>query len=167
MTLRFGLWLILNLFFLGCSSTPEPEPPPPPTIVKLEITSAALVNPDVDGKAAPVMLRIYELRETSSFNSADFFALFNNEQATLSADLVRKQELLIKPGDTKELTLEPDDDVRAMGFFAAFRQLDTAQWRGVEPVTAHQTQSYTVKLENVQLTVKSAEAKNQAPESKP
>ena len=164
---RIGFWLMLNALLMGCSSTPEPEPPPPPTIVKLAIESAGLINPDDGGKAAPVMLRVYELRDTSSFASADFFALFDSEQATLSADLVRKQELLIKPGDTKLLTLEPDDDVRALGFFAAFRRLDTAQWRGIAPVKPHQTQGYKVKLENYQLNVQPVEMAEQAPEAKP
>lgn len=153
MTTRAWLWILLILALQGCASTPEPEPPPPPTIVKLQIESAAIINPDVDGKASPVMLRIYELHDTGVFGSADFFALFDREQATLAADLVRKQEFAVTPGDSKTLTVEPDDDVRALGFFAAFRQLDTAQWRAIAAVAAHQTRSYTVKLDNNQLTV--------------
>ena len=159
MTTRALLWVLLNLALQGCASTPEPEPPPPPTIVKLQIQSANIINADDSGQAAPVMLRIYELRETSAFGSADFFALFEREQATLAADLVRKQEFAIKPGDKKTLTLKPDDDVRALGVFAAFRQLDTAQWRAVVPVDAHQTRTFLVKLEANQLTVQPFEPK--------
>ncbi|MDD1622818.1 MAG: type VI secretion system lipoprotein TssJ [Methylococcaceae bacterium] len=157
MTVRALLWVSLCLLMLGCASTPEPEPPPPPTIVNLQIESATVINPDSSGHAAPVMLRIYELRESSGFESADFFALFDREQATLAADLVRKQEMLIKPGESKMLTIKPDDDVRAVGFFAAFRQLDTAQWRAAAPVTAHETRSFNVKLETNRLTVQPVE----------
>lgn len=159
MTVRALLWVSLCILMLGCASTPEPEPPPPPTVVNLQIDSAVVINPDSDGHAAPVMLRIYELRESSGFESADFFALFDREQATLAADLVRKQEMLIKPGESKTLTIKPDDDVRAVGFFAAFRQLDTAQWRAVAPVTAHETRSFSVKLETNQLTAQPIEPK--------
>ncbi|MGZ4960288.1 MAG: type VI secretion system lipoprotein TssJ [Methylomonas sp.] len=157
MTTRALLWVLLNLALQGCASTPEPEPPPPPTIVKLQIESAAIINPDADGKAAPVMLRIYELHDAGAFGAADFFALFDREQVTLAADLARKQEFAVKPGDNKTLTLQPEDNVHALGFFAAFRQLDTAQWRAVVPVAAHQTRSYTVKIENDQLTVQPLE----------
>lgn len=157
MTIRALSWVSLSLMMFGCASTPEPEPPPPPTVVNLQIESAAVINPDSSGNASPVMLRIYELRETSGFESADFFALFDREQATLAADLVRKQELLLKPGESKTLTIKPDDDVRAVGFFAAFRQLDTAQWRAVAPVTAHETRSFSVKLETNRLTVQPVE----------
>ena len=157
MTVRALLWVLFSFMMCGCASTPEPEPPPPPTVINLQIESGAVINPDSSGHAAPVMLRIYELRETSGFDSADFFALFDREQATLAADLVRKQEMLIKPGESKTLTIKPDDDVRAVGFFAAFRQLDTAQWRAVAPVTAHETRSLAVKLDANRLTVQPVE----------
>lgn len=153
--------IFFNLLLQGCASTPPPEPPPPPTIVNLQIESAADINPDGFGKASPVMLRIYELRETSAFGSADFFALFDKEQATLAADLARKQELLLKPGDSKTLSIEPGADVRNLGFFAAFRQLDTAQWRAVAEVGAHQTRTFTVKLKGNQLSVQPAEPQQQ------
>jgi len=157
MMIRVLTLIFFNLLLQGCARTPPPEPPPPPTIVNLQIESAADINPDGFGKASPVMLRIYELRETSAFGSADFFALFDKEQATLAADLARKQELLLKPGDSKTLSIEPGADVRNLGFFAAFRQLDTAQWRAIAPVSAHQTRTFTVKLKGNQLSVQPAE----------
>lgn len=146
--------LLLNAVLLGCASEPPVQPPPPPpTIVNLQIETSADLNADINGNGAPLMLRIYELREQSNFNSADFFAIFNNEKATLAGDLVRKRDLLLQPGETKSLSLNPDNDVRSIGFFAGFRQLDTAQWRAVASVKEHQTQTVHVKLKNNQLTV--------------
>lgn len=156
MLIRALIVILFGLLLQGCADAPPVAPPLPPTIVKLQIESAADINPDGSGRAAPVMLRIYELRETSAFASADFFALFDREQATLAADLARKQELLLKPGDNKTLSIEPGADVRSLGFFAAFRQLDTAQWRAVAPVNAHETSAFTVKLNADQLAVQPA-----------
>lgn len=156
--IRVPMLILPILMLQGCASAPTPEPPPPLTIVNLQIETAADINPDASGKPSPVMLRIYELKEVSAFNAADFFALFDKEQATLAADLVHKQEMLIKPGETKTLTLQPGADVNNIGFFAAFRQLDTAQWRALVPVNAHQTVSYSVKIKATQL---SAQALNQ------
>lgn len=160
--MRVFLLALFNLILFGCAGEPPVQAPPPvpPTVVNLQIESAADVNSGDDGEAAPVMLRIYELREQSNFNSADFFALFDKEQATLGGDLARKQELLLKPGDSKKLVLQPGDDVRALGFFAAFRQLDTAQWRANVELVPHQTQVLTVRLTTNQLTVKPAEAQH-------
>lgn len=147
------LYAMLGVLVMGCASDPEIPPPPPPTIVNLQVEASDNLNADINGNGAPVMLKIYELREPSSFNAADFFALYDNEQVTLSADLVRKQNLLLKPGETKKLTLKPDDDVASLGFFAAFRQLDTAQWRALTDVMPHQTQEYRVKLIDNRLMV--------------
>ncbi|MEQ1620940.1 MAG: type VI secretion system lipoprotein TssJ [Methylococcales bacterium] len=153
-----SLLLMCSVLLQSCASDPlPPEPPPPPTVVNLQIEAGDDINPDIDGRGSPVMLRIYELKEVSVFNSADFFALFDKEQATLSSDLARKQEFLLKPGETKALTLEPDTDVKNIGFFAAFRQLDTAQWRALAPVKPHQTLGYKLKIKASQLSVEPIE----------
>ena len=144
--------MLVNLCLMGCTSNPPVQPPPPPpTVINLQFESAANLNADSRGNGAPVMLRVYELREQSNFNTADFFALFNNEKATLGADLIRKQELLLQPGETKTLSLSPDDAAQSVGFFAAFRALDTAKWRALVDVKAHQTQTIHLKLDNNQL----------------
>lgn len=134
----------------ACGSAPPAPPAPvpePPTVVNLKISSAANLNADAIGAGAPVMLRIYQLRETSAFNSADFFSLFDKDQATLSAEMARKQELLIKPNDHLSLSLQLEPDIKTLGIFAAFRLLDNAQWRAMLPVTAHQTQTAEIKLQ--------------------
>ena len=131
-----------------------PPAPLPPTMIQLDIDSQPVINPDVSGKASPVLLRIYELRESNNFMGADFFALFDKEQATLAADLVRKQELWLKPGEHKTLQLQPANDTRQLGFFAAFRKLDDAQWRALSsPLTANQLNTLTLKVNGNALTM--------------
>lgn len=153
-TKQFLLWAGLSTILLGCASDPPADPPPPePTIVNLQIDAGADLNADSQGKGAPVMLRVYELREPGNFNAADFFAVFNNEQTTLAADLARKQEMLLQPGASKKLTLKPEDAVTSIGFFAAFRQVDSAQWRASTDIKAHQTQTIHLKIKNNQLTI--------------
>jgi type VI secretion system protein VasD len=145
-------WLVL--FCLGCAGEPPAPPPPaPPTLLSLELNSKQNVNPDVSGKGAPVLLRIYELKDQTNFNGADFFALFDKEKAVLGGDLLRKQEFLLKPGETKTLQIEPGAETRYIGFFAAFRQLDNAQWRVIAPLALHQTNTLLLKLDTNQLAV--------------
>ncbi|WP_374090064.1 type VI secretion system lipoprotein TssJ [Methylomicrobium lacus] len=155
--IRAGFVSMGVLALLQACSSPPPAPPvaapEPPTIVNLKISSAANVNADASGAGAPVMLRIYQLRETSSFNAADFFSLFDKDQATLSAEMARKQELLIKPNDQQTVSLQLDPDIKTLGVFAAFRQLDTAQWRATLPVAAHQTQAVEIKLQGNEVRV--------------
>lgn len=152
MLLQRMLPILFSLTLLACADTPEQPAPLPPTLVDLQINGGSMINPDADGKPSPVVLRIYELREQSGFLGADFFALFEKEQATLAAELVRKQELWIKPGENKTLRLEPDADTRMLGFFAAFRNLDNAGWRSLATLTAHQNNAVVLKVDGNVLT---------------
>jgi type VI secretion system protein VasD len=145
--------IVFMALLASCAETPEQPAPPPPTVVELTLNSSASINPDADGKASPVVFRIYELREQSGFTGADFFAIFDKEQATLAADLVRKQELVIKPGEHKTLRIEPAADTRVLGFFAAFRKLDNAGWRTFTELKAHQNNAVLLKLDANSLTV--------------
>ena len=150
--MRLYALAILGLFLTSCASEPPAPPPPlPPTLVQLQIDCGNDVNLGGDGVASPIMLRIYELRESSSFKAADFFALFNDDKAALGGDLAHKSELLLKPGETKTLTLQPDANIQSLGLFATFRQLDNAQWRASMDITPHQTQLVTIKLDRNQL----------------
>lgn len=154
--IRVVFALLGNLFLLACASAPPPvapPPPPAPTVVSLELEAGADINADSSNQATPVLLKIYELVEPSNFTAADFFALFNNEQVTLANTLVRKQELLLKPGETKTLQLQPQAQTTVLGFLAAFRQLDTAQWRALLPIVPQKNQSWWLKIQGNQLSV--------------
>ncbi len=87
------------------------------------------MNPDTRGRASPMALRVYVLKTSSGFDTADFFALFDKDVATLGADLIKKEEILLKPGDTQALSFVLSADARAIGILAAYRDLSRAQWR--------------------------------------
>ena len=72
----------------GCKSTPPP--PPMPTPVTGSIQGASELNPSVNQRPSPVLLRVYELKSPTAFNQADFMALYQADQATLGADLVER-----------------------------------------------------------------------------
>jgi type VI secretion system protein VasD len=151
---RFFIFVCLAVFGLGCASDPPAPPPPvPPTTLSLQLNNAQNTNPDVEGKGSPVLLRVYELKDQTNFNGADFFALFDKDKTVLAGDLVRKQEFLLKPGEAKTLQIEPGADTRFVGFFAAFRQLDNAQWRVVTPLNLHQVNNLILKLDKNELAV--------------
>ncbi len=150
------LIFIISMMLLcsSCADAP-PAPPPalPPTQVSVEISSDGTVNPDINGAASPVLLRIYELKEKSNFVNANFFALFDKEQATLAGDLVRKQEFQIVPNAKKTVAITVDPSTRLLGFFAAFRSLDNAQWRAVSNLQEHKNNILKLKLNGANLTV--------------
>ena len=76
----------------GCLFSHKPKPPPPPSELKpakthLNVAAHGNVNPDDNGRPSPVVLRVYQLKDDAAFKDAEFFALFDKEQATLGASL--------------------------------------------------------------------------------
>ncbi len=99
--------------------------------VKGEIRAAADLNPDSEGRPSPVVLMIFQLKAPESFRNADFFSLYAPDAAVLGADLVERSQILVRPGSAVPLETEFDEEARYVGFVAAFRDIENAQWRGV------------------------------------
>lgn len=136
----------------GCGGKPPP-PPPPPTMVQLTLAAGTDANPDPAGAGAPVVLRVYQLGSAGGFESAEFFQLFNQDQATLKGDLVKREEFILAPGQRKTLTIMPTDQVRAIGVFAAYRDFQSATWRVDAEVPPHKTTRLTVTAGRAGLTL--------------
>lgn len=132
--LRRRAWLaagaVLGLGLVaGCASKPVTTP------VTLQFVAAADVNPDARGRASPVLARVYALKAPGAFDTADFFSLQDKDSATLGADLVQREELVLRPGEHKSLQFVLPADVAALGFIGAYRDLNRARWRQGVAVT--------------------------------
>jgi type VI secretion system protein VasD len=117
-------------FAAGCASKPVVTP------VALTLSAGADANPDVRGRASPLTVRVYALKSPGPFEAADFFSLFDKDQATLGAELVQREELLLRPGESRKLDLVLPADARAIGVLAAYRDLERSRWREVRAVEA-------------------------------
>ncbi len=125
----------------GCGG---PPPPPPPTMVKAAIAASADANADAGGAGAPVALRIYQLVSPTGFSGAQFFPLFDKDAATLKDDLVKRDDILLAPGQSRDLTLMPEDRAHAVGVFAAYRDYEHVTWHVAVDIPAHQTSTLTI-----------------------
>ena len=144
----FGIGLAALL--AACAS---PPPPPPPTQVVLTLTATPDVNPTPSGQGAPIVLRVYQLASTSGFTGAEFFDLFNNDQATLKSDLVKRDDVTLAPGQSKTLTLSPSDQVKSVGVFAGYRDYANATWRVTADIPPHKTTRITVQAGPTKLAI--------------
>ncbi|WP_053148319.1 type VI secretion system lipoprotein TssJ [Pseudomonas sp. P97.38] len=110
------------------------------TMTKLNLTLAASdqLNPDLNGRPSPVVVRLFELRQPVAFENADFFSLYERARETLSPDLVASEELEMRPGDSVELRLGLTGDGRYVGLLAAYRDLPHTRWRYTLPVAPAQ-----------------------------
>ncbi len=137
----------------------SPPPPPPPTVVDLTVSASGDVNPTPSGEAAPIVVRVYQLASPTGFEGAEFFQLFNQDQAFLKTDLVKRDDFLLTPGQTKTSTLTPTDPVKALGVLAAYRDFQHATWRATVPVPPHQTTKVTITAGRDAVVVKAEPAK--------
>lgn len=142
------LALVVMIACLGCGKTPPPVAPPklpdaPPVtiaapvdaVVKatMTITAGADTNPDATGRPSPVVVRIYQLKADGAFKSADFLALFDDEQKALGPELITRDEYVMAPSGSRTLDIVLSGETRFVGALAAFRDYRSAAWRAVTP----------------------------------
>ncbi|MEO6563753.1 MAG: type VI secretion system lipoprotein TssJ [Nitrosospira sp.] len=119
-----GIISVTILLLLGgCASAPKP------TIVKISLHAQPSINPDSNGRASPVVVKLYELKSAAAFDASDFFSIFDSEQKTLGAELLNSEVLQLRPGGNLEFDRPLNTDTRYLAAVAAFRDLEHSQWR--------------------------------------
>jgi type VI secretion system protein VasD len=115
---------------LGCAG-PQPAMPAPYSIV---ISADTNINPDHQNRAMPVEVRLYELKNSSNFESMDFYTLFNKDAQALGGDVLSKDQLMLLPGQRITLARKANPDARMLGVYVAFRSVEKSIWRAVAPL---------------------------------
>jgi type VI secretion system protein VasD len=119
------LLLLLCLLAAAAACT---KPPPKPTVAQVDLKAAMTINPDVDGSAKPLRLRLYELKSVSAFNGADFYSLYKNDKTVLAEDLLMREEIEVDPGMNKMFSRKLDADTKYLAVFAPFHAWEKAKW---------------------------------------
>ena len=125
---------MLVMLVLGACRT-KPPPAAKPADAPTVISASGDVNPDLSGRASPVVVRIYQLRGDAEFNSADFVALFEREKETLGVSLIARDERTVFPGQRVQLVLALSPETRFIGAVAAFRDVAGTRWHTLIPAT--------------------------------
>lgn len=131
-----AFFLVTNL--TGCGSSP--------TRLEANVTAGEDVNKDEFGRSLPIVVRLYELKSTGSFESADFFGIYDQEAAALGGDLLAREELHLRPGEQKKIEREAAPDAQHLGVVGAFRQIDNARWRATHALKPGETNKVEIKL---------------------
>jgi type VI secretion system VasD/TssJ family lipoprotein len=92
------------------------------------------LNTDARNASASLALRVYVLRDASSFEAASFDNLYDNDEVTLGPNVLAREILHLRPGEARELALELSGDARAVAVFGAFREIEQSRWRAVLPL---------------------------------
>ena len=110
----------------GCSSM---SPYSNVTKLNLKLTASDQLNPDLNGRPSPIVVRLFELKHPVAFENADFFSLYEHAKESLAPDIVATEELELRPGETVELKLSVEEGSLYVGVLAAYRDLPDTKWR--------------------------------------
>jgi type VI secretion system protein VasD len=143
--------LVAPLALLRCA--PPPKPPP---VLTITMTGSKDQNPDTDGTAKPVAVRIYQLAATAKFERGDVFALTEHEQQTLGQDDLGSQEFLLAPGETQTQTFGLKNGVNAIGVVVLYRDIDSSQWRADAPAADSGPTKLLLNVGKLAITLKPA-----------
>jgi type VI secretion system protein VasD len=112
----------------------QSTPPPGSTPVELTVVGGTDLNPNAQGRASPVVVRIFELAGTAAFEAGDFATLSEHPDAVLKHDLIAQDEFVLRPGEIQPHNGDLGPQVRALGVVAGFRDLEHAVWRLTVPL---------------------------------
>ena len=121
------------LTLVSCASNDAP-PRREPLKLALSINASTSVNPDDRKRAAPIAVRVYELKNADAFNEADFYSLQDKDKSVLADDLVTRDQFLLRPGERRTITRNANDASTVLGVIAAYRDLPNAVWRANWPL---------------------------------
>jgi len=136
----FASALVALLAVSACASKPVVSQ------VKLSIAAAADVNPDARKRPSPIAVRVYALKSAAAYEAADFFSLFEKDTTVLGADVVAREEFLMRPGDSKPLEMKLPPEAKVLAVFAAYRDLDRSRWRAVRMIEVGKDVNLQIKL---------------------
>lgn len=136
-SLTFGVSLALLVVIAStahCAPAMAADPATVLTPVELTLVGGPTLNPNAQGRPSPVIVRIFDLAASQSFETAAFAALFEHPDDALKQDLLAQDEFVLHPGEIQQKNRGLEPRVQALGVVAAFRDLEQAVWRLSVPV---------------------------------
>lgn len=141
---------LLPLLLAACAG-------PSPARIDARFVTTEDLNPDPEGQASPIVVRIYHLGSPVAFSNASFFSLYDNDAAELGADLKGKEEIELRPGQELIVVRELKPEARFLGILAGYRDIENASWRAVTEVQEGKTLGLVVEFSKDQVTVDPAD----------
>ena len=144
--------ILLVSLLIGCNSSPEKpenEVPVPQVAADINITASTLVNPDINNRPSPVVIRIYELKSLGVYAESDFYGLFEDYESILGEDLISSEQFHLNPGDMRIVKNSISPETQYIAVIVAFRDINRAMWRDsiiISPEKAAQLLIFVDKL---------------------
>jgi type VI secretion system protein VasD len=165
---RHAAHMFAAAILLGSTGRAEPAPDqgsaapakPEPFSIEATLVGGPNLNPNLEGRASPVVVRLFELKQTGAFKAASFAALFDRSQEALGADLLGQQEFILRPGEIRHYDRAGSPMAAALGLAAAFRSPEKESWRLVVPLAPGVHNLLLIDFDDNQIRVPSVSAES-------
>jgi type VI secretion system protein VasD len=94
-------------------------------VLHLDFTAREALNTDTresNAFSAPVLVRIYQLKEAKTFENALYQQLLKEGDTLLKDDLLASRDVILKPGGSVSLDMPMETNTRFVGVVGLFRQ---------------------------------------------
>jgi type VI secretion system protein VasD len=96
-------------------------------VLHLDLNARAALNTnstDMSGLSVSTLVRVYQLKDRKSLDSADYQGLLNEGDSVLGADLLDSQRLVVKPDEGAQLNMPLSPETQYVAVVALFRSPD-------------------------------------------
>lgn len=152
--------ILLVLLSIACNSSPEKPAKPEDTAVDakakaigINISVSTQVNPDINERPSPIVVRVYQLKSLGSYKESDFYGLFDDYEAVLGEDLIGSEQLHLNPGDTRTLKSSVSPETQYIAVIAAFRDINQAMWRDSILIPVEKTAKLLIYVDKLSVSV--------------
>ena len=106
------------------------------TDLKINFVVDADINPDEQGVASPLFVRMYQLKSPKQMTKADFIDLHERDKVTLGADMIGDVHRLkhFKPGEDRVELFVLDQKTQYVALYAEFLDFKDSKFKLVVPV---------------------------------
>ncbi len=95
------------------------------------IKASSELNPDLNGRASPLVISIYQLKDKLAFKSLSYEQLSRNPYKNLKSSLIDYTNLEIQPGQQRKIERKMNTKTLYLGIVAAYRKLSESTWRKI------------------------------------
>jgi type VI secretion system protein VasD len=139
----------------GLSKPDVPDAQKPPRNVGLTLYAAPNLNAANDQKPLALVVRLYVLKDPTSFQQAPFDAFTDpdKEKNTLGGDLLSVREVTLIPGQHYTVTEKVSREAQAFGIVALFRDPAIQRWKFAFDPAKSEKSGIMIGLHNCAMTV--------------
>lgn len=120
----------------------------------LNFVAAKNLNPDIETRPSPVVVKVFELASRGAVETADFFSLYSDYEAILGPELLNKEELVFNPGQKLTYERELNKNTRFIAVLVAYQDIENSRWRDVIAVNPKSYDEFSVYLEKLSVFIR-------------